>query len=277
MVTWQQFKDQYSLAGISLIRQLLATCSKELRRELSKQTGATHFKLTEEQLLDHIKQLALPRRKPAMKCNNKIHLDTSELRIIKVESLYEEKLNEMKTITKAMAVHALSSLDLGNTYNRDQTEEEPRDGQTIPKIKIFRDPEDKVWKFLPKTFNQDDFEQEKREPENDLEENLEEEEKREVEAKVKASLQPFSQCGLQCDYYYTSRSQLYSHYSTRHFWRELEPLVNSLECSYCGVKFSNTASHISHLGSVHNFVEKFLLPELQVPRYGEKNKRFPKK
>ena len=36
LVTWNQYKDEYKLGGSSLIRQLFACCSEELRHSLSR-------------------------------------------------------------------------------------------------------------------------------------------------------------------------------------------------------------------------------------------------
>ena len=51
LVTWDQYKEEYQLGGPSLIRQLFACCSEELRHSLSRTTGGTHFAKTEPQLL----------------------------------------------------------------------------------------------------------------------------------------------------------------------------------------------------------------------------------
>ena len=58
-VTWEQYKAEYSLAGKGLIRQLVASCSEDLRRSLHRQTEGKHYSLTETDLLDHIKQLGV--------------------------------------------------------------------------------------------------------------------------------------------------------------------------------------------------------------------------
>ena len=62
IVTWDQYKEEYQLGGPSLIRQLFACCSEELRHSLS----GTHFAKTEPQLLALIKQLAVRYQNPAV-------------------------------------------------------------------------------------------------------------------------------------------------------------------------------------------------------------------
>ena len=42
-VTWAQYKAEYNLDGSSLIRQLFASCSEELRHSLSRTTGGRQF------------------------------------------------------------------------------------------------------------------------------------------------------------------------------------------------------------------------------------------
>ena len=66
LVTWQQYKAEYSLGGASLIRQLFASCSEELRHSLSRTTGGSHFDKTEQQLLELMKQLAVRYQNPAV-------------------------------------------------------------------------------------------------------------------------------------------------------------------------------------------------------------------
>ena len=65
-VTWEQYKAEYNLAGASLIRQLFASCSEELRHSLSRTTGGSQFDKTEKQLLDLMKQLAVRYQNPAV-------------------------------------------------------------------------------------------------------------------------------------------------------------------------------------------------------------------
>ena len=66
LVTWQQYKAEYNLGGASLIRQLFACCSEELRHSLSRTTGGSHFNKTEDQLLLLIKQLSVRYQNPAV-------------------------------------------------------------------------------------------------------------------------------------------------------------------------------------------------------------------
>ena len=54
------------MGGPSLIRQLFACCSEELRHSLSRTTGGTHFAKPEPQLLALIKQLAVRYQNPAV-------------------------------------------------------------------------------------------------------------------------------------------------------------------------------------------------------------------
>ena len=66
LVTWTQYKEEYNLQGASLIRQLFASCSNDLRHSLSRTTGGTHFAKTEAQLLELMKQLAVRYQNPAV-------------------------------------------------------------------------------------------------------------------------------------------------------------------------------------------------------------------
>ena len=66
LVTWTQYKEEYQLTGSSLIRQLFACCSDELRHSLSRSTGGAHFNKSEKQLLEIMKQLAVQYQNPAV-------------------------------------------------------------------------------------------------------------------------------------------------------------------------------------------------------------------
>ena len=66
LVTWTQYKEEYQLEGSSLIRQLFACCSEELRHSLSRSTGGGHFNKSEKQLLELMKQLAVQYQNPAV-------------------------------------------------------------------------------------------------------------------------------------------------------------------------------------------------------------------
>ena len=57
-VEWEQYKEEYTLAGNALIRQLYACCSDELKQSLSRSTGRWQFIQTEKNLLKLIRQLA---------------------------------------------------------------------------------------------------------------------------------------------------------------------------------------------------------------------------
>ena len=65
-MTWAQYKEEYKLAGAGLVRQLIASCSDELKQSLSRLTGGKHFTLTEAQLLDHMKNVAVRYQNPAV-------------------------------------------------------------------------------------------------------------------------------------------------------------------------------------------------------------------
>ena len=45
--SWLQYKDEYSLTGQAVTRQLYACCSTELATSLSRTTGGAHFTLSE--------------------------------------------------------------------------------------------------------------------------------------------------------------------------------------------------------------------------------------
>ena len=55
-VTWEQYKEEYSLQGPALIRQLYACCSDDIKTSLSRIADGQQFKKNEVELLDLIKQ-----------------------------------------------------------------------------------------------------------------------------------------------------------------------------------------------------------------------------
>ena len=65
--SWQQYKEEYELSGVAITRQLYSCCSSELATSLSRATGGAHFTLTEQQLTEHIKTLAVKYQNPAVK------------------------------------------------------------------------------------------------------------------------------------------------------------------------------------------------------------------
>ena len=69
-VEWEQYKEEYTLAGSALIRQLYACCSDELKpwlkQSLSRSTGGRQFVQTEANFLKLIKQLAVRYQNPAV-------------------------------------------------------------------------------------------------------------------------------------------------------------------------------------------------------------------
>ena len=46
-VEWEQYKEEYTLAGSALIRQLYACCTDDLKQSLSRSTGGRQFVQTE--------------------------------------------------------------------------------------------------------------------------------------------------------------------------------------------------------------------------------------
>ena len=64
--SWLQYKDEYGLTGKAYTRQLYACCSQDLATSLSRTTGGTHFDLTESQLINTIKNLAVRYQNPAV-------------------------------------------------------------------------------------------------------------------------------------------------------------------------------------------------------------------
>ena len=63
---WDQYKDEYSLSGQAISRQLYACCSTELATSLSRVTGGKHFTLDEAELLGHMKKLSVQYQNPAV-------------------------------------------------------------------------------------------------------------------------------------------------------------------------------------------------------------------
>ena len=65
-MAWLQYKDEYNLEGQAVTRQLYACCTTELATSLSRTTGGTHFTLTEAQLIEQMKGLAVRYQNPAV-------------------------------------------------------------------------------------------------------------------------------------------------------------------------------------------------------------------
>ena len=65
-MAWLQYKDEYDLTGQAVTRQLYACCTPELATGLSRTTGGSHFNLTEGQLVEHMKGLAVRYQNPAV-------------------------------------------------------------------------------------------------------------------------------------------------------------------------------------------------------------------
>ena len=63
---WEQYKDEYSLTGQRLTRQLVACCSSELSTSLSRATGGKHFTLDEDTLLLRMQELVVRFENPAV-------------------------------------------------------------------------------------------------------------------------------------------------------------------------------------------------------------------
>ena len=63
-MAWLQYKNEYDLA---VTRQLYACCTTELATiSLSRTTGGTHFTLTEAQLIEQMKGLAVGYQNPVV-------------------------------------------------------------------------------------------------------------------------------------------------------------------------------------------------------------------
>ena len=65
-MAWLQYKDEYNLVGQAITRQLYACCTTELATSLSRTTGGAHFTLSEAQLVEHMKGLAVRYQNPAV-------------------------------------------------------------------------------------------------------------------------------------------------------------------------------------------------------------------
>ena len=87
---------------------------------------------------------------------------------------------------------------------------------------------------------------------------------------IPAGARDLSSCG-HCDHKpFTSRSDLYRHYSTVHFSKSLKQFINVKKrtCNLCGngKVFSELKKLIVHVGSTHDKVEQFLDPSLHVSK-----------
>ena len=63
---WLQYKDEYALVGQAVTRQLYACCTAGLATSLSRTTGGSHFTLTEAQLIEQMKGLAVRYQNPVV-------------------------------------------------------------------------------------------------------------------------------------------------------------------------------------------------------------------
>ena len=64
--SWDQYKSEYQLSGTGLTHQLYACCSTNLKTSFSRSSRGTHFTLTEDRMLDVMKQLAVKFQNPAV-------------------------------------------------------------------------------------------------------------------------------------------------------------------------------------------------------------------
>ena len=62
----EAWKDGYALVTVWPTRQLYACCTMELATSLSRTTGGAHFTLTEAQLVEHMKAIAIRYQNPAV-------------------------------------------------------------------------------------------------------------------------------------------------------------------------------------------------------------------
>ena len=78
-------------------------------------------------------------------------------------------------------------------------------------------------------------------------------------------------CGLCLHKPFTTRTELYRHYSSGHFSENLKQFVNVKErsCTICGKVFNQVRNVLRHVGAVHDKVEQFLDPSLHVRKKGQ--------
>ena len=75
---------------------------------------------------------------------------------------------------------------------------------------------------------------------------------------------PVYKCHFCKDKFCPSRNGLYSHYSFIHYKAEILKFAGAGDkCPYCGIKFGSINA-ISHIGLVHDVVEKFLPEHLHI-------------
>ena len=63
-LAWTQYKEEYKLVGAAATRQLFACCSKELATGVLRTTGGGQFKITEAELMNHVKKLSVQYQNP---------------------------------------------------------------------------------------------------------------------------------------------------------------------------------------------------------------------
>ena len=64
--SWKQYKLEYNLDGLRLMRQLYTCCSPDLATGLSRSCGGQHFTFNEDALLKKMKELSVQCQNPAV-------------------------------------------------------------------------------------------------------------------------------------------------------------------------------------------------------------------
>ena len=83
---------------------------------------------------------------------------------------------------------------------------------------------------------------------------------------IPAGARDLSSCG-HCDHKpFSSRSLLYSHYSSAHFSKSFNEFIKGRNCTICGYESKDYNRLVCHIGVLHNKVEQFLDPLLHIPK-----------
>ena len=86
------------------------------------------------------------------------------------------------------------------------------------------------------------------------------------EKPTKSGNLPSLQCCL-CEMKYQTRSDIYTHYTCKHFMGKMtEEFGSGLECNFCKKKCRDLNSKFIHIGVTHSYVDKFLPPENIIPK-----------
>ena len=110
-MAWLQYKDEYNLVGQAITRQLYACCTTELAMSLSRTTGGAHFTLSEAQLVEHMKGLAVRYQNPAVHVQEFLGLSQQH------DEGVRHYLSRLKGVASRCNFEIKCSCGITNSYN----------------------------------------------------------------------------------------------------------------------------------------------------------------